>query len=218
MSTVTEPTTQSHPRTLAELVERLGDIPLERIRMQPPPGTASEGDVAKEKLCELIDGVIVEKGMGYFESRLGLLLGRLLDEFAEQQNLGFVVGSDGMTRLQPGKIREPDVAFYSWDRVPDHRVPDVAVADIIPDLAVEVISRSNTRREMELKKQDYFTAGVRLVWMAYPQQRSVEVWSAMDSCSLLTEDDSLDGGDVLPGFSLSIRDWFEQASVGRGKQ
>lgn len=216
MSTATNPTTQAPPQTLAELVERLGNIPLERIRMQPPPGTATVDDLAQTKLCELIDGVIVEKAMGYFESRLGLLLGRILDEYAEQHDLGFVVGADGMTRLLPNKVREPDVAFYRWERVPNREVPEVAVADIAPDLAVEVYSRGNTQREMEQKRQDYFTSGVTLVWIVYPLKRNVEVWSAVDSCLTLDEDDQLEGANVLPGFTLSIRDWFERA--GRGSQ
>lgn len=216
MSTVAQPTTQSPPRTLAELVERLGDVPLERIRMQPPPGTATEDDVVKTKLCELIDGVIVEKAVGFFESRLGTVLIALLEEFLQQHDLGFVVGADGLTRLLPGKLREPDVAFYRWERVPNREVPEVAVPDLAPDLAVEIYSRSNTQREMELKREDYFAAGVQLVWIAYPQTRTVEVWTGIDSCTTLTEEGALDGGAVLPGFQLIIRDWFERA--GRGYQ
>jgi len=216
MSTVLEPTTESPPQTLADLVKRLGDIPLDRIRIQPPPGTATEDDLIQTKLCELIDGVIVEKAVGYFESRLGMLLGRLLDEFAEEHDLGFVVGADGMTRLRPTKVREPDVAFYRWERVPNREVPQVAVANIAPDLAVEVYSRGNTQREMQQKRDDYFAAGVQLVWIAYPLKRTVEIWSGIEDCLTLTEDDTLDGGNVLPGFKLSIRDWFERA--GRGFQ
>ena len=105
--------------TVADLLEALGDIPLNRVRIQPPPGTATEDDViaihAKEKrLCELVDGTLVEKPMGYDESRLAMEIGSILVVFLRQQDLGTVAGPDGMMRLFTGLVRIPDVWFVRW--------------------------------------------------------------------------------------------------------
>ena len=159
--------------TAADLLERFGPMPDGRIRTDPPPGTATEQDVidieAREsRLCELVDGVLVEKTVGYYESHLALLLGYFLTGFVRRHRLGVVTGEAGMMRLSAGLVRIPDVSFVSWSQLPGRRVPRVPIADLAPDLAVEVISPSNTTREMERKLQDYLAAGVRLVWYVYP--------------------------------------------------
>jgi Uma2 family endonuclease len=74
-----------------------------------------------------------------------------------------------------------------------------------------VLSKGNTRKEMARKLDEYFRVGARLVWYVDPQKRTVRVYTARDRSVLLHEDQTLDGGDVLPGFSLSIRDWFAEA-------
>jgi Uma2 family endonuclease len=199
---------------LAELVERLGGIPLERIRFRPFPGTATEADVIaameapRKRLCELIDGVLVEKAMGYSESVLATALIAALWSFVRPHNLGLVTAPDGTMRLWAGRVRMPDVAFTSWDRMPGRRRPPQPIPDLAPDLAVEVLSRSNTAAEMRLKRQDYFTARVRLVWEVDPEARTVSVYTAPDGPTVLTEADTLDGGGVLPGFTLPLRDLF----------
>jgi Uma2 family endonuclease len=113
-------------RTLADLLERLGRVPLSRIRFHPPPGTATERDVLEiaaheDRLCELVDGVLVEKPLGYGESILAIFLGSVLGHFVRPRNLGHVTGEQGMLRLSPGLVRIPDVAFASWDRFPERR-------------------------------------------------------------------------------------------------
>src|SRR5436190_22364348 len=117
-------TTVEAEENLAELLERLGHVPLERIRMRPPPGTATEADVLaaleapRKRLCELIDGVLVEKAMGYAESVLAAYLIFLLEAFVRPRNLGLVTAPDGTVRLWAGRVRIPDVADVSWDRLP----------------------------------------------------------------------------------------------------
>lgn len=199
--------------TAADLVERLGAIPLVRIRQFPAPGTAVEQDAIdinerKAGLCELIDGALVEKTVGAYESYLAVLIASLLATFVNEHKLGFVLGSDGMTRLEPGQIRIPDAAFYSWSRFPDRRVPRTAYVDTAPDLAVEVISPSNTRQEMDRKLTDYFTGGTRLVWYIYPNRREVVVFHSPTAQQLLRESDQLVGEDVLPGFRLNLTEFF----------
>jgi Uma2 family endonuclease len=205
-----------HDLTVADLLKRLGDVPASRVRMVPAPGTATEKDVVaihdrEGRLFELVDGVLVEKGMGYDESKIAMLLAVYLGNFILQHDLGDILGADGIMRLFPGAVRIPDVAFISWDRVPQSGRKRGEIPDIAPDLVVEVLSKSNRRREMERKLDEYFRAGVRLVWYVDPKRRTVRVYSARNEFATLTADDELDGGEVLPGFRLSIADWFHRA-------
>jgi Uma2 family endonuclease len=200
---------------LGDLLERLGGIPPQRIRMHPPPGTATVADVAaidkhEEPLCELVDGVLVEKGMGIHESLLAMVLGTRLRLFVDPRNLGLVTGPDCMLQLFPGLVRIPDVAFASWSRLPGGNVPDDPVPPIAPDLAVEVLSRSNTPAEMNRKLREYFEAGVRLVWLVDPRRRTVSVYTSFDALTVLSERQTLTGGDVLPGFKLPLKKLFAE--------
>ena len=215
-------TSTSTIETLADLLERLGDMPPERIRFHPFPGTATEKDVLArpdgvKRLCELVDGVLVEKAMGFYESRLAAVLIRFLDEFVSRQDLGIVLSADGMMRLAPGLVRIPDVSFISWNRLPDRLLPAEPIPDLAPDLAVEILSVSNTAAEMARKLREYFAAGVRLVWYVDPEDQTVQVYTAPDQFRLLTEDDTIDGAAVVPGFTLAIRQWFEQAGLRRAR-
>src|SRR5262245_53917836 len=124
--------TGSSIKTLADLLDRLGGVPLDRIRFQPYPGTATVRDVieveCKEgKLCELVEGVLVEKTVGYRESRLAVFLGGLLNAFVIPRNLGLVTGPGGTMKLAADLVRIPDVAFISWDRLPGRRAPKAPI-------------------------------------------------------------------------------------------
>jgi Uma2 family endonuclease len=152
----------------------------------------------------------LEKTVGNYESYLAGILIQLLGNFVQQNGLGIVMPPDGMMRLAPGLVRLPDVSFISWDRLPGRRIPRKEIWDLAPDLAVEVISRSNTRQEMARKLTDYFAAGVRLVWYVYPDRCEVEVYEAADKCVTVKAQDTLDGGQVLPGFRLPLATLFTQ--------
>lgn len=200
--------------TLADLLERYGPLPLSRIRHGLSFGEASEADVVwlhekHDRLFELEDGILVEKTMGAYESFLASSIVILLGGFARERNLGRIIGPDGMALLAPGLIRVPDVAFYSWSRMPPDFQPGLAFFTLPPDLAIEIISRGNTRQEMDRKLRDYFAAGVRLVWYVYPLPREVHVYTAPDRCQVVGIDGKLDGGDVLPGFSLEVAQIFK---------
>jgi Uma2 family endonuclease len=201
--------------TLADLLVQLGGIAPARVRFRPLPGTATEKDVldvqAREgRLCELVDGVLVEKGMGFLESYLAGALIEILRGFVKPRHLGLVTAPDGMVRLAPGLVRIPDVAFVSWARLPGRRVPREPIPDLSPDLAVEVLSESNTADEMARKRREYFAAGVRLVWQVAPLTRTVEVYTAPEQVTVLHEEDTLEGGAVLPGFALPLREFFAE--------
>jgi len=192
-----------------------GGVPADRVRLHPAPGSATEKDVleihAREKrLCELVDGVLVEKPMGYYESRLAMLLGHFIQAFLDQHDLGIVAGPDGMLRLAAGLVRIPDVSFVSWTRLPGRRIPRQPIPDLVPDLAVEVLSPGNTEREMARKLDEYFAAGVRLVWFVDPSARTVVVYTSPGESVVLGANDVLEGVPVLPGFSLAVNKLIEQ--------
>ena len=204
--------------TLADLLQRFGPIPAARIRSDPAPGTATEQDVitleAKDnRLFELVDGVLVEKAMGFYESYLAMRLGRFLLAFVEQHDLGIVAGEAGMLRLAPGLVRIPDVSFVSWDRLPDRRIPRQPIPDLTPDLVVEVLSEGNTPREMDQKLHEYFAAGARLAWYVLPNLQEVHVYTAPDRREVITSEHTLHGGEVLPGFILPVHRLFDDAAT-----
>jgi Uma2 family endonuclease len=200
-------------RTLADLLDRLGGVPLDRIRFRPFPGTATVQDVidiqrGEGKLCELVEGVLLEKAAGYNESSLAVFLAGLLNAFVVPRNLGIVTGPDGTVELMPDLVRIPDVAFTSWDRLPGRRRPVAPVPRLAPNLAVEVLSRSNTPGEMAAKRRDYFAAGVQLVWEIDPDRRAAVVYTSATAATTLGAADTLDGGAVLPGFALPLQQLF----------
>jgi Uma2 family endonuclease len=201
--------------TLERLMDMFGPIPFSRIRSDPPPGYGTEEDVVEirnkeRRLYELIDGVLLEKPMSYRESVIAIFLSRVIGNFVAERDLGLVSGEAGMMRMLPSNVRIPDVAYVSWNRLPDKKVPNDPVPDLAPNLAVEVLSPSNTKKEMERKRENYFEAGVELVWIVDPDTRSVDVYTEPTKPRHLSQGDTLDGGDVLPGFTLPVAQIFEK--------
>jgi Uma2 family endonuclease len=202
--------------TAADLQKHLGGIPLERILLSPPPGCATEADVTRlaeheDRLCELEDGILVEKTVGWHESLIALWIGSRLNAFLETHDLGIVLGADGTLKILPGIVKIPDVSFICWARFPKKDLRDEPIPALIPDLAVEVLSKSNTKPEMDAKLVKYFKAGVRLVWYIHPTKRTAQVYTSPTDVIELDEAGVLDGGDVLPGFRLPLKELFERA-------
>lgn len=199
--------------SFADVLRKLGDVPTSRIRSRPYPGTATEQDIlaihAKEgRLFELVDGILVEKAMGFKASWLAIVLGAYLLDFVRPRNLGLVAGEAGMLRLSSGLVRIPDVSYISWSRIPEGRIPEKPIPNLVPNLAVEVLIDSNTAAEMKRKRREYFKAGVSLIWIVDPEKRTVAVYTSIKKLKTLTESQTLDGGDVLAGFTLSLKDLF----------
>ncbi len=199
-----------------ELIERLGGIDPARVRMQPPPGTATMRDLIRENerkdksaLCELVDRTLVEKVMGVEEDRIGLRLAARMLDFAEDRDLGVVLGPQAPMRMLFGNVRMPDVSFTTNARWAEFLVRRPKVAPFAPDLAVEILSESNTRAEMDRKRREYFASGSRLVWEVNPRRRTVAVYTAERRSTRLTAADTLDGDDVLPGFTYPCAELFK---------
>ncbi|MBI3862908.1 MAG: Uma2 family endonuclease [Planctomycetia bacterium] len=215
MATVLErvPRTLAKPLTLADLARMFGPMPAERVRHDPLPGLATSRDVAaihnrEKKLCELVDGVLVEKVMGYEESLLALEIGSLLKEFVRPRKLGAVAGEGGMLKLSPKLIRIPDVSFIARSRLPKGKPPRGTMPELVPNLAIEVLSKSNTASEMARKLVDYFETGVELVWYLDPSNRTIKVFTAPNKGVVLKGSQTLTGGKVLPGFKIKVDQIF----------
>jgi Uma2 family endonuclease len=200
---------------LSDLLYDLGDVSPTRVRLYPYPGTATVEDVeriqAEEgRFFELVGGVLVEKAMGFKESALGLTIGFYLKGFVLQHHLGVVAGEAGLVQLIPSLVRGPDVSVTLTTSLPGGKLPDEPVPALVPDLVVEVLSKSNTRREMQRKLDEYLSAGVRVIWFVDPEERVVDVYAGSIDARRLTEADVLNGGEVLPGFTLPLGQLFAE--------
>ncbi len=207
--------------TLADLQAHLGGIPLERIRAIPPPGTATKSDVEAihahtKRTCELIDGVLVEKPVGFYESALALRLVIFLGEYLKTHNIGMMAGEAGTVELLPNQVRAADVCVVCWERFPGGEIPTDPIPAIVPDFVVEVLSKSNTRAEMGRKLREYFTAGVRLVWYIDPRTRTARAFTSEEQFVELDENGMLSGGAVLPGLKVSLAELFALPSRPQG--
>jgi len=207
--------------SLADRLADLGGIAPSRVRASPPPGSATLADLIEtqrtdDTLCELVDGTLVEKPMGWQESLLAMVLVRWLGNFLESHPMGVVTGPDGTTRLFGNTVRAADVAFFSWERMPNGKLPTEPVPELVPDFVVEVLSVSNTRGEMARKRREYFQAGVRLVWMVDPQTRTVAVFTDAESCRVAMQEETIDGRDVLPGWTVDLVKLFGELDGCKG--
>lgn len=208
--------------TVADLQEQLGGIPPARICLDPHPGTATEEDLLTamargDGLYELVDGVLVRKPMGFYEAVLAARLIKLLSIFVDDRNLGIVAAPDGMLKILPPQVRYPDVAFVSWERLAGHNLREERVPQLAPDLAVEVLSESNTPEEIDQKISEYFAGGVRLVWVIDPETETAVEYTAVDAATKIEADGVLSGRNVLVGFELKLRELFSAADAGRSR-
>lgn len=210
---------------VADLLARLGDVDPQRIRLIPQPGFATDEDCSESKdrfgrLCEKVDGTLVEKVIAWGESRLAAELARLIGNYLQAHPLGIVLTADGPVRIESRVIRMPDVSFIPWARVPPEfdEMPSGPVMEIVPELAVEVVSPSNRPGEMKVKLREYFDAGVRLVWYLYHQDRYLRAFTSPQRSTDAGLKDELDGRDVLPGFRVKLQDVYDQAFPKRPKK
>ena len=160
---------------------------------------------------EVIDGVRVEREpMGAFETVLASWLCHLLNSFAVGGKLGLAVSEVlFVLNAQRNLRRRPDVAFVSYARWPTSIMARESAWNVVPDLAVEVVSPSNLAEEIDSKITDYFQSGVRLVWVFYPDSGRVYIYQSPTQVSIVERTDTLDGGEVLPGLRLPMARLYE---------
>ena len=162
---------------------------------------------------ELWEGALRKvPGSGLEASEIAGVVIAFLLPFVRSRKLGVVSTSDGTYYLarNPDTIVVPDVAFVRWEHLPDRTRPK-GFCPVPPDLAVEVVSPSDTPRDVAGKVELYRRAGVPLVWWIYPERRAVIVFRAGQQVAELGEGDELDGGEVLPGFRLLVAEIFAEA-------
>jgi Uma2 family endonuclease len=194
---MTTTTTTTHPVTADELLMMSGRdenghyCRLELVR----------GEVRRMSLTGFEHGVIC------------LEIGRVLGNFVMEHKLGLVFAAETgfVVETNPDSVLGADVAFVGAERLAGVKNPEKFVP-FAPDLAVEVLSPSNTVREMEEKIDLYFGAGSRLVWIISPKRRTVSIYTSPLEVKILSERDTLDGGDVLPGFSYELSKLFAAVS------
>jgi Uma2 family endonuclease len=164
-----------------------------------------------DKRFELIRGVIYE--LAFPSPTHNLLVGNIyapLREFAKARNLGFVFTDSVQYSLHNNDDIAPDVSFVSFARQAPPAPKDWTIA---PDMAVEIVSPSNREREMQDKIESLLESGTRFVWVVYPKSQIVDVWRMSSDGDIIVhkvdKDGILNGEDVLPGFTLAVKEIFD---------
>lgn len=168
--------------------------------------------VRDDALYEVVRGVRVEpEPMASRAALLNYELARQLGNHVKGAGLGRVQ-SEGLFLLDSvsNQQRRPDSAFVSYERWPrTDRVPVGAAWPVVPDLAIEIVSPTD-RAEAALEKiREYFEAGVRTVWVVYPELRIAHVFGSFTSIRVVGGEDILDGGEIVPGFRVPLASIFE---------
>ena len=159
---------------------------------------------------ELIRGVLHETmPTGQEHGEIAANVSFIFLGFIKPRKLGRLTTSDAGVWLErdPDTVREPDVAFFSSEKIP-YGVRVTGYSEVVPDLVVEIASPGDSQREISEKAMMWLDHGVRLVLVAYPNTRMIDVYRAGGALTTLAEGDTLDGGDVLPGFTCDVRDIF----------
>jgi len=160
-----------------------------------------------DKRTELVRGVlVVSEPPGYRHGRVAMELGRRIANHVVEGDLGEAFAAEtGFTLARgPDTVRAPDVAFIRRERLPDPEPK--GFPDLAPDLVVEVLSPGDRAGKVLAKVGDWLSAGAPLVWVVDPERRVARVYRQDGTETLLSASDSLDGEDVLPGFSCALRD------------
>jgi Uma2 family endonuclease len=168
-----------------------------------------------DALYEIIDGQYVElPPMSIHSVRVVTVLTAYLETFARTNQLGRTA-AEALFPLSPNEKtrRRPDIAFVSYKRWPkDRPLPDTDPWEVIPELAVEVVSPNDLAEELRIRVADYLQLGVLQAWVVYPRRSLVDVYQGPGGLRTLTRADELDGGDILPGFRLPLTSVFETAA------
>jgi len=164
--------------------------------------------------CELVDGELVMSPAGVFDhgNIIARILTRLTMHAVYDRRLGEVFDGQSGHWMKSGNMRCPDISFWSKARLDALPSKPKGFIHGAPDLAVEVLSPSDTVNDMAEKLSDYFASGARLVWVVNPQEKSVLIYHETTPERLLRSGDMIDGEDVVPGFSMPVSELFAELS------
>lgn len=211
MSTVA--TLEAHSFALPDVDEPLYEV-ANGLAVLPRAGAENsdfDEETFENSLHEVVDGVRLETVMSNKAVGVNTQLGTQLANHARAERVGRV-WIEGMFLLEPAATRKrrPDVAFVSYDRWPrETPIPEGGAWQVAPDLAVEVISPTDLAESALAKVREYFEAGVRLVWVVYPELRVVHIFESFTTIRVVAADGVLEGGEVIPGFRLPMATLFE---------
>jgi Uma2 family endonuclease len=169
------------------------------------------GAFDEERLFEVVNGERREKKpMSAAATLLACELFYFLSNFVRERKLGTVVMEMLFQFATDRPQRRPDVAFVSVDRWPGSVVPvdESSAWAVVPNLAIEVLSPTNTAYEVARKIREYFEVGIQLVWVVYPNERNIQVYDSPDRSRIINDNQQLDGGGVLPGLQIPVKDLF----------
>jgi Uma2 family endonuclease len=177
----------------------------------PAPLTAADVERLSlpNKQVELIRGrLVVREPLGTLHGAIAARLSYYLSAFVLPQRLGIIFAQDTGFKIarEPDTVRAPDVAFVAMVR--SDRIPSRGYAELAPDLVAEVVSPDDAAADVLAKVADWLAAGTRLVWVVDPPRLEIRVHRADGSLSILGATQSLDGEDVLPGFSCPLAQIF----------
>ncbi len=182
--------------------------------MHVSTATITAEDLAKmsfeSRRVELVRGeVIATAPAGAVHGEIAMTLGALIYAFVRANRLGVVYAAETgfVLARDPDTVRAPDVAFVAAERAAQQR-SSTGFFEGPPDLAVEVVSPNDTAEDVEAKVLDYLTAGAHMVWVVRPRTRTVTVYRSLREVQVLRPGDTLDGGDVLPGFTAPVETLF----------
>jgi Uma2 family endonuclease len=179
---------------------------VEQVRQTPEDLLA----ITDRPMPELVDGEFLEREMGQKSDAIASRIGRLVGNHAEAHDLGLVNGAQGSYQIfpdDPEKVRIPDVSFTRKERLPKGG-PAEGHGRVAPDLIVEVTSPNDTVDRLESKINDFLAAGVPLIWVAYPESKTVMVHRRDHTGVRLFPGDVLDGENILPGFRCEVAALF----------
>jgi len=185
----------ANPTTSGEVPDALPEYPL----------------ISSDLLYEVINGEIVEKTVGVEQAEIAGILMRILSHFVWENRLGRVIPEMVFRiNVQRNLQRRPDLAYVSDARYPFRkRAPKGGAWSVVPDLAVEVVSPTNSAYEMQEKVQHYFAAGVVEMWIIYPNVRLLHRYTSPTRIQVVQSGEELDGGALFPGFRMPLSELFE---------
>lgn len=146
---------------------------------------------------------------GALHGRVVMALGVLLHVYASQHKLGQVFAAETGFKIHvdPDTVRAPDIAFVAQERIPPTGVPS-GYWELAPDLVVEVVSPNDSAADVQDKIEEWLNAGVRRVWVVYPDTQTIHIYRSLKEVNVLKSGDRLDGEDLLPGFSCAVEEIF----------
>jgi Uma2 family endonuclease len=175
--------------------------------------TAEEFEVSplNDRWVELVQGEILRMSpTGPLHGEIALTIGAAIRNWVGQHKKGkaYAAETGFILSRDPDTVRAPDAAFVASTELAEQQKRKKGFFEGAPDLVVEVMSPGDTDEEVRMKVLDYLNAGTRLIWIVSPRTQTVTVYQSLSEIKVLTREETLDGGDVLPGLTIAVSEIF----------